>query len=259
MADHVRANLDYDITVHESMVDDIISLFSVENLSKARQTVKGNPSERPVFIVGMLRSGSSILEQILDGHKDIEGIGESNALADTNNLADMSKWAQDYLDLLPDSLRVVNKQLYNWLSVGLISVMFPNSKIIHTSRDPLETCFSCWKLRFLEQAEWSYSFDELARYYKSYVKLMDHWSLVCPQAFITVEYEDLVLKQEDTVKRVFEYLDVEYDQSCLEFWKNEKPCLTASVDQVKLPLYTSSLNTSDNYRPYLKELIDGLL
>ena len=251
-----RATLEYSIEDHEKMVDGIIKLFTKENIELAKANNKGNDSSKPVFIVGMCRSGSSVLEQMLDLHPSISGIGESKLLAENADLTNLTKWSNDYISAIEcDSDRIVNKQLYNYLCIGLIHIMFPNAKIIHTKRNPLETLFSCWKLKFLESAEWSYTFEELARYYKSYVKLMQHWKDVCPDAFIEVQYEDLVLDQLDTLRVICEYINVEFDAKMMYNENNTKECFTASAQQVTKPLYKSSLNTSDNYKKDLQELI----
>ena len=256
----VRAGIIYDVTSAEQMVTEAITLFSKDNLEKMKLSQR-NYSEKPVFIVGMPRSGSTLVEQILSMHSQVTGLGEINTLADIHiaGIDSIQDWADKYLATIEcKSKRIISKQLYNYLAIGLIHVMFPNAKIIHMKRDAVETCFSCYKLNFIEKAEWSYTQHELARYYKSYERMMKHWAEVCPDAFITVNYEDVVNHIEQTTYTMLTYLGLEFETYCLEPHKNLREVHTASKNQVKQPLYTNSLTTSLDYIPYLTELIIGL-
>lgn len=258
--DAKRATLEYDVTTAEELVDSIINRFTKEAIDQLK-IESHNQSEKPVFIVGMPRSGSTLVEQMLTMHSYITGLGEINTLDDIYiaGVDSLNDWADKYLAAIEcKSKRIINKQLYNYLAIGLIHVMFPNAKIIHTKRNAVETCWSCYKLHFLEQAEWSYTQAELVRYYKAYERMMKHWEEVCPDAFITVNYEDVVNHIEQTTYTMLTYLGLEFETYCLEPHKNLREVHTASKNQVREPLYTNSINSSDPYKMYLDELIIGL-
>jgi hypothetical protein len=258
-AQQYRSTLDYDVVQAEILVDEIISTFTKQHIADLKK-LTSNDSTKPVFIVGMMRSGSTLVEQMLCSHPDVLGLGEINTLAEVWNPGCPQDWADTYLNTIDDGhhSKIISKQLYNYLAIGVIHVLFPNAKIIHTKRDALETLFSCFKLKFKEKAEWSYSQEELVRYYNAYERLMHHWNDVCPEAFVTVYYEDLINTFEEMSKQLVEYIGLDWNPACLDFHLNSRKVETASVNQVNKPLYKSSLTTSHNYTKHLTTLIEGL-
>ena len=252
------------------------ALFSAEVIRAC--TGLGDPTPQPIFIVGMPRSGSTLIEQILASHPQIETVGESANFAvaagaldpGRQNPADLGasalrRIAADYLTQLharasADAPRITDKLLVNSRFVGLIHLAFPNARIIHARRGPLDTCLSCFSTLFdLGQHHYSYDLGELGRFWRAHDRLMRHWQTVLPEGImLEVEYEALVGDLESHARRVVTHCGLEWSDACLEFHKAERPVYTASVTQVRQPIYRSSV---DRWRPYqelLQPLFEGL-
>ncbi|WP_148299268.1 sulfotransferase [Komagataeibacter kakiaceti] len=260
-------------------------LFSAEEVRK--QMPGGSPSSRPIFIVGMPRSGSTLVEQILSSHPDVYAAGEVNTLRDTfrDAAARFPAWktvaplayltedqrrsvAEDYLDRLDRLVvgwdgaggpqRISNKTLGNYLYIGLIRQLWPNAHIIHTFRDPIDTCLSCFSISF-NDLDFTFDLGELGRRYRHYQELMDHWRHVLPEgAMLDVRYEDTVDDLEATARRIISYCGLQWDDACLSFYKSRRPVRTSSVAQVRSPIYRSSVG---RWRPdgeTLRPLLEGL-
>lgn len=262
------------------LVDEMIRVFSRKSLLKL--SLFGNPSERPVFIVGMPRSGTSLLEQILAAHPDVFGAGE---LPDIRSIAiemglvpqntgkkardletwrpdEVSKSAKRYLDTiaaLAGGERVVtDKMPSNFLGLGLIQVLFPKAKVIHLMRNPMDTCLSCYFNQFASSNEFSYSLHDLGFYYNQYMRLMEHWRSVLTLDFLEVQYEDLVTDQAGKTRQILEFCGLNWDERTLEFHKIKRAVNTLSYDQVRQPVYTSSIGRWKAYEAYLGPLKDAL-
>lgn len=242
----------------------------------------GDPSELPVFIVGMPRSGSTLVEQILAAHPGVHGAGELNELAWV--LKDLAPWlpADDRLPeaapRLPaeawgelgrrylghlrryddDALRIVDKMPFNYLHVGAIRRMLPRARIIHTVRDPRDTCVSCYLTSFRHARGFSFDMADLAGTWRLYDELMSHWRDVCPDAFLDVRYEDLVDDTESGARRLIDYLGLEWDDACLRFSESTRTVTTASRAQVRSPVYRTSIGRWRRYADHLAPLIDAL-
>jgi Tfp pilus assembly protein PilF len=243
---------------------------------------EGDPSSVPVFVLGMPRSGSTLIEQILSSHPQIHGAGELNELnAAVRGVLDASGWqaqypecvssldgaalrriGQAYLSRLPvadGKVRIVNKLPANFLSIGLIRLILPNAKIIHTVRNPIDTCLSCYSKLFTSGQHFSYDLAELGRYYRGYKELMTHWqSVLPPDAMLDVSYEDLVDDLEGQARRMIDYCGLPWDDRCLSFDKTSRTVTTASAVQVRQPLFRNSLQRWRKYEagigPLLQEL-----
>lgn len=237
---------------------------------------EGDPSSTPIFVLGMPRSGSTLVEQILASHPRIHGAGE---LADLEAAAPapfpervlaldgsaLRKIARGYLASLPalagGHVRIIDKMPRNFVNIGLIRLILPNARIIHTMRNPMDTCFSCYSKLFTSGQEFSYDLAELGRYYRRYAELMDHWRAVLPQgALFDVSYEHVVDDLEGQARRLIEYCGLPWDDRCLSFDKNSRPVKTASAVQVRKPLFRNSLERWRKYEtglaPLLRELGD---
>jgi tetratricopeptide (TPR) repeat protein len=244
----------------------------------------GNSSKIPIFIVGMPRSGTSLVEQILASHPNIFGAGERYELSKlTDGIVGMdgaefpeavagmtaeqinslgTQYVRAMLILAPDAKRIVDKMPSNFFSVGLIHLALPNARIIHTRRDPSDTAVSCFSTLFALGHAFSYDLAELGRYYHAYEKLMDHWRRVLPEGtFIDVQYEELVRNLKTESKRIIRFCGMEWDEACLSFHKTERPVRTASVIQVRQPIYASSIGRwrphETALRPFLRALSEG--
>jgi tetratricopeptide (TPR) repeat protein len=246
---------------------------------------RGCDSELPVFILGMPRSGTSLMEQILSSHPDIFGAGELKILpAVLDNIViggnrvrlnepepyfpaeEPASWemrGQRYVDrlerLAPKPYkRIVDKMPGNFTMVGLIHAILPKAKIIHSRRHPVEVCLSCYRIHFAEGQQWSYNLRELGRYYKRYWNLMNHWREQFPDAMLEVRYEDNVADVEGQARRLIDYLGLEWHDGCLEFYNTDRPVKTASASQVRKPIYTTSTNRWRKYEKYLQPLLEEL-
>jgi tetratricopeptide (TPR) repeat protein len=274
-----RKHMDYDPDAQGREFDRIMAIFDQANLARLR--TGGLASDLPVFVLGMPRSGTTLTEQIIASHPDVHGAGElpymiqiakrPTAAGDIfpGNLTGLTPelvtaWAGDYLDGLkkraPDARRITDKMPGNFLILGLIHAMLPNAKIIHVSRHPVDTCLSCFTKQFNHNnIPYSYDLTELGRYYTDYTRLMAHWRQVLPEgAFLDVRYEDLVADTEAQARRLIEYCGLEWNDACLEFHKTKRAVRTASVMQVRQPIYTTSVERWRQYEPFLKPLLDEL-
>ena len=268
---------------------------TLENLKRIRQffqrslfagrRVFGNPGDTPVFVIGMPRSGSTLIEQVVASHSGAFGAGELETfpqlLAERGiwrqgqsirekELAaltspDSLRWiGQEYLQRVtnraPHAARIVDKQLGNFAYAGLIHLALPNAKIIHARRDPVDTCLSSFMQTFNEGSlEFTYDLGELGRYYQAYRKLMEHWKAVLPaNVMLEVDYETLVRDFEKTARKIIAHCGLEWDDACLAFHETRKPVRTASIVQVRQPLYQTSIGRWRPDEEVLRPLLEGL-
>lgn len=234
----------------------------------------GSDSRRPIFVVGLMRSGTSLVEQIIASHSQVFGAGELEAATDFGTEImekgaaarpeDISRFANRYLGLLDaiDSThpRVVDKMPANFFMVGLLHTAFPNAAIINTVRDPRDTCFSIWKNYFDTHAhQYAYDQRELAAFANDYKWLMTFWDSVLPDGRIYhIRYEDLVADQEGESRRLLDHLGLPWEEGVLEFHKTRRAVRTASVNQVREKMYASSVSAWAPYAEHLAPLLDGL-
>ncbi|MGH1460649.1 MAG: tetratricopeptide repeat-containing sulfotransferase family protein [Neptuniibacter sp.] len=258
-------------------------IITPDNLAATNE--KGSESELPVFILGMPRSGTSLMEQILSAHPDVFGAGELKFLSgvlenipvsqarirmgDKEPLFDYDNnvgWAprgEKYVEKLQeladgDYKRIVDKMPGNFNFVGLIHAILPNAKIIHSRRHPIETCLSCYRIFFAEGHQWTYNLTELGRYYRRYWDLMKHWREAFPGVMHEVRYEENVADVEGQARKLIDYLDLEWNDNCLEFYNVDRPVKTASLSQVRKPIYKTSTNRWRKYEQYLGPLLEEI-
>ncbi|MDX1507570.1 MAG: sulfotransferase [Woeseiaceae bacterium] len=270
-----RESYDYDVGNDLQAMENLAAYFTESFFEKWAGT--GDDSDRPIFIIGMPRSGTTLVEQILASHSTVYGAGELNLMisaivksfpfADsvdyTEALAEASpekfkEIASTYLAGLPDvaEQHVTDKMPHNFLNVGLIRVIFPNAKIIHCRRDARDTCFSIFKNFFGAVGHfYAYDLEELGRYYKGYEKLMQHWHSVLPGVIHTVDYEAMVSEQEATTRALLDACGLEWQDACLDFHKLKRPVATLSAEQVRQPIYKGSIAAWQNYEKMLAPLL----
>ena len=234
----------------------------------------------PIFIVGLPRAGSTLLEQILSSHSQVDGTLElpnilslSQRLRRRGRSADCRPYPDILADLSSDELcefgeefirdtRIhrqgapffIDKMPNNFRHIGLIQLILPNAKIVDARRHPMACCFSGFKQLFAEGQEFTYGLEDLGRYYRDYVDLMDHWDTVLPGKVLRVQYEDVVADLEGQVSRLLEYCGLPYEDACVEFHRTERAVRTPSSEQVRQPIYRSGLEQWRNYEDYLEPL-----
>jgi len=274
-----RRGIDYDEAATVESYERIARTFTAELI--AEKAGDGDPSERPIFIVGMPRSGSTLIEQVLASHPRVHGAGERKDFRDALIAADKEQWDK-YPDLVStltseqtraiasrylasmgagagEADRFVDKMLGNFVYVGLIHLVLPKARIIHARRDPVDTCLSCFSKHFRTSQKFAYDLGELGRFYRAYDKLMAHWRSVLPAgAMIEVQYEDMVADLEGQTRRMLDYCGLEWNDACLAFHKTERPVRTASGAQVREPIYKKSVGRWRAYEEVLKPLIEAL-
>ncbi|HEX4144616.1 MAG TPA: tetratricopeptide repeat protein [Pirellulales bacterium] len=275
-----RRQIDYNEIACQTMFRQIVELFDAELFD--RLAAVGDPSTAPVFIVGMPRSGSTLVEQILAGHPQIHAAGELNDLellvrkvkdAEGRAIAfpqcvsaldadGFRRLGEAYLAGLPTlgegEIRITDKALGNFFRIGMIRLILPNARIVHTMRDPVDTCVSCFS-RFFNTVPFSYDLAELGGYYRWYRELMDHWRSVLPaDAMLDVSYEEVVDDLEQQARRLIDYCGLPWDDRCLSFHENSRAVFTSSSVQVRRPLYRSSLARWRRYESYLQPLLAEL-
>lgn len=267
-----RAEIEYPETRALELLDRIREVFEPSLLDHFRGA--GDPSTTPIFVVGMPRSGSTLIEQILASHPQVHGAGELPILERMEDLSfpehiagldrdQLRRLGEAYLAQLPQVpegvVRIVDKLPGNFLRIGLIRLMLPNARIIHTMRDPLDTCLSCYFKLFTNGLLFTYDLAELGRYYRSYSRLMDHWRATLPPgAMLDVRYENVVEDLEAEARRLIEYCGLGWDERCIGFHRNARPVRTASSVQVRQPLFRSSLARWRHYESGLAPLTQEL-
>ena len=278
-----RACVDYDPEHISDQVRRAKALFTPDFLAAHRG--QGAPALDPIFVIGLPRSGSTLIEQILSSHSQIEGTMElpdigaiARELGERKLRSQPTKYPEVLTDLDADQLRAlgesyiertrvqrrtakpmfIDKMPNNWLHAGLIMVILPHAKIIDARRHPMATCFSAFKQHFARGQAFTYDLDELGRYYRDYVELMAHFEAVAPGRIYRVQYERLVADTEQEVRQVLEYCGAPFEQACLEFYATERAVRTASSEQVRRPIYREGLEQWRHYERWLGSLREAL-
>ena len=242
-------------------VDRIIS--AGDHTWRGRASAHATASSRPVFVVGMPRSGTTLTEQILASHPRVFGAGElpfwGAASAIHESWSTLDKLADDYLQLLvnlsPEALRIVDKMPGNFMFLGLIHAALPNAHIIHMQRDPFDTCLSIYFQHFQSARSYTNDLEDLAHYYTEYLRIMKHWRSVLPyHSLLDVTYEDLVDDPQTWSRRMLEFIGLPWDARCLEFHRTERTVITASKWQVRQKISKASVGRWRNYEKYIGPL-----
>lgn len=278
-----RDNLNYDEGKALGYLRNLPDFFTPDVIRNTTLPEEPDNAQQFIFIVGVPRCGSSLLERILDSHNDVFGVGEirtipalqkrayghqfpsspqhAHLLTDRNRLAAFANTYRDEVarklppELAADDKRpryIVDKMLGNFISVGLLAMAFPNSKIIHSRRDPIDTTFSCFTHFFGDGHNYLCDLAEIGRFYRTYRNLMNYWeATLSSEQYRTVDYEKVVADQEGETRRLLEFLGLDWQDACLAFYNSKREVRTHSALEVRQPVYKSSV---ERWRPYEKEL-----
>ena len=265
-----RAAVSYDPVQTESMNDRLVRVFDRDFLQSRRGVGLADPA--PIFILGLPRSGSTLLEQILASHSQVEGTSELPYLSRVagwlnRNRVDGINYPEavrelgaenfrslgkDYLQLArmhrrSGAPRFIDKMPNNFPHVGLLALILPEAKIIDARRHPLDACLSCYRQLFAKGQNFTYDLTEIGEYYLQYQRLMDHWADVLPGRVLTVQYEEVVADFPNQVRRLLEFCGLPWEDACLRFYESDRPVRTPSSEQVRQPIYDRSVGHWRNY------------
>jgi len=277
-----RKRISYDSGQVERFFSNISAVFSTDIVRKKGQAIVSAQEATPIFVVGLPRAGSTLIEQILASHSQVEGIAEVPALDQVIRRLDVehergSHYPEACLQITPGGFEELGQQYLgatekyrsgckyfvdktptNFVFAGAIRKMLPQAKIINAQRHPLSCCLSTFRQLFYDGHNYAYDMRELAHYYILYQELMDHWHTIMPGVILDVQYEDVVAHQEDQTRRLLEHCGLDYEEGCLRFDETDRAVTTASSEQVRQKIYTSSLDAWRPYEPYIDELIEHL-
>lgn len=268
----------FDGELHARLVEDILQTFTPDLVHRLSEHAVG--SARPIFIVGMPRSGTTLAEQILASHSRVAAGGEMSAIAGlaheigrrgepyplgarTLDAAAIAALGRRYLDRLDavsrDAAHVTDKMPFNFMHLGLIAALLPRARIIHCRRDPMDTCVSCFFTSFNESLSFASDLRALGMYYVAYRRMIDRWRVVLPPASVLeVDYERLVSHSEEVVREMLAHCGLPWEPACLEFHQTERGIRTPSRWQVRQPIYPHSVGRWRNYEKHLEPLREAL-
>ena len=265
-----RAAIDFDVADDEALVDRIIATFADTGPAAPA------PAGMPVFVLGMPRSGTTLIEGILASHSRVHGAGELETLgrlarglergypegAAALEGPPLEDFREAYITavkgLAPQAPRITDKMPGNFLHIGLIHKAFPDARVVHCVRDPVDVCLSCYRRLFAATQNFAYDLAELGRYYRAYERLMRHWHARLPGFIHDVRYEDVVADQKGETARLLEFCGLEWEDACLAFHKSDRPVGTASAVQVRRPIYGTAVKRWKHYEPHIGALLDAL-
>ncbi|MCH8930257.1 MAG: tetratricopeptide repeat protein [Proteobacteria bacterium] len=275
-----RQGMPFTLATERNNTRRIIETFTPELFEKFEGC--GNPSELPVFIIGMPRSGTTLVEQIIASHPQVHGAGELNDLWRTveqinsflppggqlpENIGQVKPEAWEFIgnqyvktinQRSWDALRITDKLPFNYTLAGIIQLMLPKARIIHCRRNPLDTCVSCFTTSFASDRGFTRDLHELGGTYRTYQDLMAHWHEVMPGRILDVVYEELVENTEEQARNLIAHLGLAWDDACLEFFKNKRRVSTSSLVQVRQPVYKTSVGRWRRYEKHLAPLLSAI-
>lgn len=266
----------WDADEHTRLTDSLIETYSSRMMDEHPRSSRTDT--RPVFIMGMFRSGTTLLEQIISMHPTAHAAGERSEMlelagslrtatgsnqpypqcvAETTD-EHLDAAAATYLQALAsgagDATIITDKLPLNFLNIGLISLMLPGARIIHSNRDPLDTCLSCYGNSFSSRMTFTANLEHLGRAYRDYIRIMEHWRSVRTVPMLEVDYESIASDPEPQIRRILEFLEIPWDDACMQFHRSKRVAQTLSREQVKQPMYTRSIHRSRAYWDQLEPL-----
>ena len=265
-----RQTLKYDIDFHKSLSKKIKSIFAKVNFKNYEKRSNG---KKVIFILGMPRSGTTLVEKIISSHSKVSTISEANYIPekiffylsnDFENLKSFidSNFQDEYFEFTNSfnikNEIIIDKTLINFWYLGFIKIFFPNSKIVHVSRNPLDNCLSIFENLFEFSQGWDCDQNELAEYYLIYKDLMEYWNTILDKKILNIKYENLISNPEKQIKELINFCQLEWEDRCLNYYDNNNPIKTLSVNQANKPIYKSSINKYKNYEKDLDILFSKL-
>ncbi len=271
----------YDSSRFTSAIDGLVEVFTQPFFASAPRAHEAG-DDRPVFIVGMPRSGTTLAEQILASHSQVAGAGELPTMLNIGmqveslsparrpyphgvvdlDARQLSMLARRYLDRLDclsrTASRITDKMPFNFMHLGLIALLFPGARVIHCRRDPLDNGLSCYFTSFSDQIQFANHLATLGSYYVNYARLMDHWRAVLPLRMLEVQYEELVANPRTVIRSMVAFCDLEWQEGCLEFHRTQRGVRTPSRWQVRQPMYSGSVGRWKSYEKHLQPLREAL-
>ena len=269
----------YDIKSDNQLFHTIKKIF--DNYTFNKNVINKKNSKKIIFILGLPRSGTSLIEQIISSHPDVYGCGELdyleklvvNSFYEGNNLKIpnlqdkdgqelINKISSKYYKLLDDfqsnHQNITDKAPLNFRWIGFIKILFPNAKVVHCVRDPKDNCLSLYKNLFDENQGWTYNKSNLFNYYKNYYELMSFWEKKIPGFIYDCKYEDLIINSKIEIEKLLKFCDLSWNDNCLKFYDTKRPIKTVSVAQARQPLYKTSISANKNFKPFLSDLFANL-
>ena len=272
----IKNDINYNIGTDENLFKGI--KFHNSNLKKQIEIFKNEGNHlTPIFIVGMPRSGTTLVEQIISSHSKVKGFGELTFLSEginklkifkkniinpeKNGLDELNEFYLNKIKIFDDDItHFTDKMPQNFKWIGIILNCFPKAKIINIKRDEMATCWSIFKHYFTSKSgnKFSYNLNDIGNYYKLYKNLMEFWNLNYPNKIYTLKYENLIQKKDEEIKNILNFCELNWEDSCKEFHKNKRVIHTASSTQIRKKIYNGSSEKWKNFKPYLKDLLTQL-
>jgi tetratricopeptide (TPR) repeat protein len=265
-----RVQMTYNEEVELARIAQVKADYPAERLQAV-----GDPSDKPVFIIGMPRAGGTLVEQILASHAQVASIGETTLwqksvsaligdaaageIDDEKLRAIGAAYVAGATQLKPSAKRIVDRTVLNFLQAGLIHMALPNARLIHITRDPVDTCLSIYAEEFPSGPAWLFELGEMGRFHRAYTDLMAHWRKVLPEGtLLEVRYEDIVANVETEARRMLAHIGLPWDAACLDFHKGNRPVWSPSAVQVRKPVYATAIGRWRPDEKHLKPLLDAL-
>ena len=278
IGNHIKKSLtNYNLKHDIKRFNELISKFKEFIFSK---TSNFKYDKKIIFIVGLPRSGTSLVEQIISSHSKVYGGGELKFLNElilnnfykNNNLDTFHKLMKDtdlienihteyfeFIKNLSSSSNIItDKAPLNFMWIGFIKILFPNAKVVHCNRNPKDNCLSLYKNIFDEKLDWTYNQSDIFGFYSCYINLMKFWKKKVGDFIYDINYEELVLSPDTEIKKLISFCGLEWEDNCKLFYKNKRPIKTVSISQAREPLFNSSISSFENYKTFLSNLFSNL-
>ena len=262
----------FDVDINNKLVKDLVNFFETYQLSNEKKITTNKKNKDIIFILGLPRSGTSLVEQIISSHPEVYGAGELDFLESLiknnfyfDNKLELENLSNDILSMVSEKYHnlignfnanekiITDKALHNFLWIGFIRILFPHAKIIHCVRDKKDNCLSIYKNIFDENINWAYNQSKIISFYKDYSLIMKFWKKKFPGYIFDLNYENLVSNTKVEVNNLLNFCDLKWNDDCLNFYKTKRQVKTVSFAQVRSPIYNTSVNSNKKFEPFLSD------